>query len=148
MKILTGNIRLSQPFRLFGMVCGLFLVTSIFVKGNSSNTGNERLNISFIKANQLNSQSIIFQDWESTLPCDFLSILSAEEEVDPTDESTGDESSESDFPLHISYFNYNFVESSFVSFNLSLQKRITIPFFLLHHSWKIPFNSMVSYLRK
>lgn len=148
MKILNRNIRISQPFRLFGMVCGLFLITSIFVKGSSSNTENEKLNTSFIKVNQLNTQSIIFQDWESTIPYDFLSILSAEEEVDPTDESTGDESSESTFPLHISYFNCNFLESSFVSFNLSLQKRITIPFFLLHHSWKIPFNTMVSYLRK
>ena len=148
MKILTRNIRLSQLFRLFGMVCGLFLVTSIFVKGSSSNTENERLNISFIKANQLTSQSVIFQDWESTIPCDLLSVLSAEEEVDPTDESTGDDTTEGVFPLHISYFNYNFLESSFVNFSLSLQKRITIPFFLLHHSWKIPFNSMVSYLRK
>jgi len=139
MKILNRNSRISQPFRLFGMVCGLFLITSIFVKGSSSNTGNENLNISFIKANQLDAQNIIFQDWESTIPCDFLSILSVEEEVDPTDESTGDDATESAFPLRIFYFNYNFLESSFVSFNLSLQKRITIPFFLLHHSWKIPF---------
>ncbi len=139
MKILNRNIRLSQPFLLFGMVCGLFLITSIFVKGSSSNAENEKLSISFIKANQLNAQNIIFQDWESTTPCDFLSILSVEEEVDPTDESTDDDTTESAFPLHIFYLNYNFLESSFINFSLSLQKRITIPFFLLHHSWKIPF---------
>jgi hypothetical protein len=121
------------------MVCGLFLITSIFVKGSSSNTENETLNSSFIQANQKTSQNVIFQDWESTLPYDFLSILSVEEEVDPTDEHIEDDTTESAFPLHIFYFNYSFLESSYVSFNLSLQKRITIPFFLLHHSWKIPF---------
>lgn len=144
MKILNRNIRISQPFRLFGMICCLFLITSIFVKGSSSNTENEKTNSSFFKADQENSQNIIFQDWESTLPYDFLSILTVEEEVDPTDESTGDDATESTFPLRIFYFNYNFLESSFVSFNLSLQKRITIPFFLLHHSWKIPFIQLVS----
>src|SRR6218665_3043376 len=98
MKIMTRNIRISQPFRLFGMVCGLFLITSIFVKGSSSNIENERNNISFMKSNQESFQSIIFQDCEATFPYDFLSILSAGEEVDPTDESTGDESAEGDFP--------------------------------------------------
>jgi hypothetical protein len=140
MKIFTRNIKIIQPFQLFGMVCGLFLISSIFVKGSSSNTENEKLNSSFFKASQQNTTNRLFQDWDSTLPYDFLLILSAEEESDPTDESTEEKAIESGFPLHISRFNYNFLESSFVSFNLSLQKRITIPFFLLHHSWKIPFN--------
>ena len=139
MKILNRNSRISQPFRLFGMVCSLFLITSIFVKGSSSNAENEKTNSSFFKAYQENNQNIIFQDWESTLPYDFLSILSAEEEVDPTDESTEEDVVENGFPLYISRFNYSLLESSFINFSLSLQKRITIPFFLLHHSWKIPF---------
>lgn len=139
MKILNRNIKISRTLKISGIFCSLFLIASIFVKGSSASYEHERLNSSFVKASQYNNSSIIFQDWESTIPCDFLSILSVEEEVDPTDESTGDDTTESAFPLHIFYFNYNFLESSFVNFNLSLQKRITIPFFLLHHSWKIPF---------
>lgn len=139
MKTLNRNSRISKAFRLFGMVSCLFLISSIFVKGSSSNAENEKINSSFFKADQENSRNIIFQDWESTAPSDFLSIISAEE-VDPTDESTEEKAVESGFPLHISRFNYNFLDSSFINFNLSLQKRITIPFFLLHHSWKIPFN--------
>ncbi len=139
MKTLNRNSRISKAFRLFGMVSCLFLICSVFVKGSSSNAENEKTNSYFFKADHQNSLNIIFQDWESTTPSDFLSILSAEE-VDPTDESTEEKAVESGFPLHISRFNYNFLDSSFVNFNLSLQKRITIPFFLLHHSWKIPFN--------
>lgn len=137
MKIMTRNIRISQLLKIFGIFCGLFLITSVFVKGSSSNA--EKIPGFSFYVNQDNIGNCISQDWEATLPYDFLSILSAGEEADPTDESTGDENTEGDFPLHISYFNYNFLESSFINFNLSLQKRITIPFFLLHHSWKIPF---------
>lgn len=144
MKILTRNIRLSQPLRLFGMVCGLFLVTSIFVQGSSFTIENEKLNNSFFKANQQSANTRLFQGWGSTLPNDFLSILSVGEEADPTDESTEEKVAEGGFPLHIFCFNYIFLESSFINFNLSLQKRITIPFFLLHHSWKIPFIYPVS----
>lgn len=139
MRTLSKNIRISRPFLLLGMVYGLFLLTSFFVKASSSITENEKLITSYVKANQQHTGNTIFQDWESTLPFDFLSVLSAGEEVDPTDESSDDKTAEGGFPLHISFFNYNFLESSFINFNLSLQKRITIPFFLLHHSWKIPF---------
>ncbi|GAB3505958.1 hypothetical protein GCM10027442_09690 [Emticicia fontis] len=114
------------------------MVTSIFVKGSSANY--EKIQGYYFTASQDNTANSVSQDWDSTIPYDLLSILSSGEEVDPTDESTGDDTIESEFPLHISYFNYNFLESSFINFNLSLQKRITIPFFLLHHSWKIPFN--------
>lgn len=137
MKIMTRNIRISQLLKIFGIFCGLFLITSVFVKGSSANT--EKIPGVSVSINQDNTGDCVSQDREADLPYDFLSILSAGEEADPTDESTGDENAESAFPLHISYFNYNFLESSFVNFNLSLQKRITIPFFLLHHSWKIPF---------
>ena len=144
MKTLSRNSIISQAFKVLGILCGVFFISSIFVKGSSFNAENEILKSSSFSASQHHSANIIFQDWESTLPYDFLSILSVGEEVDPTDESTGDDSVESGFPLHISRFNYNFVESSFINFNLSLQKRIRIPFFLLHHSWKIPFIKSVS----
>ncbi|RYU95203.1 hypothetical protein [Emticicia agri] len=146
MKILNRNSIVSPLFQLFGMVCGLFLITSIFVEGSSYTSENERINSSSFSTSHEHTGNIIFQDWESTLPYDFLSILSAGEEVDSSDESSEDDSTESGFPLHISRFNFNFLESSFINFNLSLQKRITIPFFLLHHSWKIPFSQLVSYI--
>ncbi|MBA4850292.1 hypothetical protein [Emticicia sp. BO119] len=136
---MNRNIGMGQPYKMFGIFCGLFLITSIFVKGSTSNAENEKRNSFFLKANQQTTNNIIFQDWESTIPYDFLSILSSGEEVDPTDETTEEKTSESGFPLLISRFYYDFIESSFINFNLSLQKRITIPFFLLHHSWKIPF---------
>jgi hypothetical protein len=91
------------------MVCGLFLLTSFFVKGSSSVTENQKLKASYVKANQQSIGNRIFQDWESTLPLDFLSVLSAGEEVDPTDESTEDKTAEGGFPLHIFFFNYNFL---------------------------------------
>ena len=144
MKTLSINSIISQAFKVLAILCGLFVISSIFVQGSNNTTENERLNSSSFRASQQHNGNIIFQDWESTLPYDFLSILSVGEEVDPTDESSGDDSTESGFPLHISRFNYNFIESSFINFNLSLQKRIRIPFFLLHHSWKIPFIKSVS----
>jgi hypothetical protein len=139
MKIMNRNIRISQLHKILWIFCGLFLITSIFVKGSSADS--EKIQGFSFSTSQHNTTNSVSQDWETNFPCDFLSILIAEEEVDPTDESTGDETIESAFPLHIFHFNYNFLESSFINFNLSLQKRISIPFFLLHHSWKIPFNS-------
>ena len=146
MKTMNINSMISQAFKVLGILCGLFFISSIFFQGSSFPAENERLNDFSFSASQQHTTSIIFQDWESTLPYDFLSILSAGEEVDSSDEDSEDDSTESGFPLHISRFNFNFLESSFINFNLSLQKRITIPFFLLHHSWKIPFGQVVSYI--
>ena len=138
MKILNRNIKISQPFQLLWIACGLFFITSIFVKGGNYNSENEKISSSFFKANQQTSQNNFFQDWRSPLQNNLLSIFFSEEESEPTDESTEDKSIESDFSLYIPFLKYNFLKSSFANFNLSLQKRITIPFFLLHHSWKIP----------
>ncbi len=139
MKILNRNIKISQPLQLLWIFCGLFLLTSIFVKGSNSTSEKEEITSATFKVNQHNNNNSFFQDWRSTLPYDFLSLFSAVEESEPTDESTGEETVESDFSLHLPSFNHNFLKSSFANFNLSFQRRITIPFFLLHHSWKIPF---------
>jgi len=139
MKISNRNIKISQPVQLFWIFCGLFLLTSIFVKGSNYNFEKEKITSSFFKGNLHNTNNTVFQDWRSNLPNDFLYLFSSVEETEPTDENTKEDTIENDFPLHLPSFNHNFLKSSFASFNLSFQRRITIPFFLLHHSWKIPF---------
>ncbi len=139
MKTLNRNIKISQPFQLLWVFCGLFLITSIFLKSSSFYSEKEEVKTSSFKVNQQHTNNSFFQDWESDLPYGFLSIFSSVEESEPTDESTGEETIESDFPSNTSSFNHSFLKSSFANFNLSFQKRINIPFFLLHHSWKIPF---------
>lgn len=136
MKILNRNIKISQSLHSMWIFCGLFLLTSIFVKGSSFKVEKEEIKSSSFKSTQQHTNGYVFQDCSSTLPFDFLSIFNSESE--PTDESTEEETIESDFYL-IHYFKHNFLKSSFANFNLSLQKRTTIPFFLLHHSLKIPF---------
>lgn len=138
MKISNRNIKLRLPFKILWIFCGLFMLTSILVKGSNSNSEKEEKISATFNANQENSNKSFFQDSRPTIPYNFLSIFSSIEESEPTDEST-EENIESDFPLHLPAFNHNFLKSSFASFNLSFQKRINIPFFLLHHSWKIPF---------
>jgi hypothetical protein len=139
MKISNRNIKLRLPFKILWIFCGLFMLTSILVKGSNSNPEKQEKTSATFKVNQHHNNNSFFQDWRSTLPYNFLSIFSSAEESEPTDENTGEETDETDFPLHLPAFNHNFLKSSFANFNLSFQKRINIPFFLLHHSWKIPF---------
>lgn len=135
---MNRNIKISQPFTVLRIFCGFFLITSIFVKGSTFYFEKTEIKSPSFKANQQNTNNSVFHDWRSSLPYDFLLILSFAEESEPTNESTGEKTVESDFPLHTLSFNHSFSESSFAIFNLSIQKRIHIPFFLLHHSWKIP----------
>jgi len=130
---------MSRAVLFFGMFCGVFLISAALIKGDNFNSDNERINSSFFSSNQESSLNKFFQESGATLPDNLLLIFSSIEESEPTDESGEEDAIEGHFPLHILSFNHNFLKCSFVSFSLSFQKRITIPFFLLHHSLKIPF---------
>lgn len=139
MKTFNRNSTISWAFLLLGMFCGLLLITSVFIKGNTLNSGDERISNSFFASNQENSLNKLFQEPGATLPDNILLIFGSIEESEQTDDTAGEDTINSSLPLHTLSLSHNFFKSSFVSFSLSFHKRITIPFFLLHHSLKIPF---------
>ncbi|MES2794678.1 MAG: hypothetical protein V4683_01865 [Bacteroidota bacterium] len=137
MKILNRNIKISPKFKFFeflGVFCALVFTTSLFL-GNGYKAAIHQTN-----SNPSNTQNKHFQDSRSTSKANILFAFDSIEESEPTDESSEDEIIESGFSHYFTtIFLHNNLKSSFANFSQSLQKRTKIPFFLLHHSLKIPF---------
>jgi hypothetical protein len=144
MKILKRNIRTNQHFKFNELLLIfniLLLITSIFSKGTDFKFEKEKVNSCSVHVNQSNLQNKLFQvsriNHESNL---LLLFISAEVSETNDDDQHEKKVIESGSPLFLlPSFNHSTLISSFANFSLSLQKRINIPFFLLHQSWKIPF---------
>lgn len=144
MEILKKNIRTNRQFKFIELLLIfniLLLITSIFSKGIDFKFEKQKVNSCSIHVNQSNIQNKLFQvsrvNHESNLLLLFISAEVSETNDDDQNEKKVIESGTSLFLLPS--FNYSKSISSFANFSLSLQKRINIPFFLLHQSWKIPF---------
>ena len=143
MKISNRNIKMRQSQQIIGIICGVILFTSIFITGSNYNSEKEEIASATLKVNQQNINNRFFLDWRLTIPYNCLSVLITEEESEPTDERLGEETGKSNLLLHKPPFYNDFFKSMFINFNLSFQRRIRIPFFLLHHSWKIHLSYLL-----
>jgi len=144
MKILKRNIRTNQQFKFNELLLIfniLLLITSIFSKGIDFKFEKEKANSCNIHVNQSNIQNKLFQVSSTNHEYKFLLIFFSPEVSETNDDDQNEKKViESGTPLFLlPSLKYNTLISSFANFSLSLQKRINIPFFLLHHSWKIPF---------
>ncbi len=141
MKVLNRNIKINGQFKFYELLCIfyiLFSMNSLFVDGSDFRVEKENTNTCLTKVNQNDTHKKFFQATGVNLHHNFLLIFNSEEKFEPSDETSEEKISEREFPLFtISSFNYNTLLSSFANFSLSLQRRITIPFYLLHHSLKI-----------
>jgi competence protein ComGC len=141
MEILKKNIRTNRQFKFIELllIFNIFLlITSIFSKGIDFKSEKEKS--CSIHINQNNLQNKVFQvsriNHESNL---LLLFISAEVSETNDDDQNEKKVIESGTPLFLlPSFNYSKSISSFANFSLSLKKRINIPLFLLHQSWKIP----------
>ncbi len=122
-----------------GSFCILLLSISTLLGNNSLKPEKQRINSYGYKVNQHNTHNKFIQSSRSIHQLISLLALELLEESETNDENTEDDIVESCFQLRASIsFDYTILESSFANFNLSLQKRTSIPLFLLHHSWRIP----------
>ena len=137
MNLIIKNIKLNKAFKsneLLWIFCVLFSTASIFFGNN--NFKFEKQQDSFgLTVNK----SRTHHDLGTTRPTNPLSAFDFIEESETTDDSNEDDIIEGHYSLNtLTFFTYNIFENSSVSGSLSLSKRVFIPLFLLHHSWKIP----------
>lgn len=142
MKILSKNITTSRTFKFYEwpwVFCILLISISTLLGNNSLKPAKQRINSYGYKVNQHNTHNNLIQNSRPIHQFNPLLVLELLEESETNDENTEDDIVESCFQLRASIsFDYTILESSFANFNLSLQKRTSIPLFLLHHSWRIP----------
>ena len=141
MGILKRNIRVSGQFKFNELLLifnNLLLIISIFLKGIDFKF--EKENIDSFHVNQSNLQNKVFQVSRTNHECNLLLLFISAEETETNDDDHNEKKViESGTPLFLlPSFNHSILISSFANFSLSLQRRINIPFFLLHQSWKIP----------
>lgn len=137
MNLIIKNIKLNKAFKsneLLWIFCVLFSTASIFFGNN--NFKFEKQQDSFgLTVNK----SRTHHDLGTTRPTNPLSAFDFIEESETTDYSNEDDIIEEHYSLNtLTFFTYNISKNSSVSGSLSLCKRVFIPLFLLHHSWKIP----------
>ena len=137
MKFLIKDIKLSQVFKsneLLWTFCILFSTASVFF-GNNNFVFEKQYDSSGLTVNKTRTH----HDLGTTCPANSLSAFDFIEESETTDDSNEDDIIEGHYsPDTLTFFTCNIPENSLVSGSLSLSKRVFIPLFLLHHSWKIP----------
>lgn len=137
MNIPNKNIEVSKAFKLRELLlvfCVLCSTASVFL-GNTA--------IRFEKQQDSFSQTVNKKtthcNWGTTRTTNSLSDFDLIEESETTDDSNEDDSIEGYYsPNTQIFFTYNNAKNLSVSGSLSFSKRVFIPLFLLHHSWKIP----------
>ena len=137
MNLLNKHIKLSQAFKsneLLWIFCVLFSTASIFFGNN--NFKPEKHQDSFgLTVNK----SYTHYNLGTTRPTNPLSAFDFIEESETTDDNNEDDIIEGHYsPNTLTFQPYNNAKNSSVSGSLSLSKRVFIPLFILHHSWKIP----------
>lgn len=143
MKVLKRNIRTNQHFKFNELLLIfniLLLITSIFSKGTDFKFEKEKVNSCSVHVNQSNLQNKVFQVSRINHESNLLLLFISAEETETNDDDHNEKKVIEDDTSYFSQstFNHSILISSFANFSLSLQKRIHIPFFLLHQSWKIP----------
>jgi hypothetical protein len=143
MEILKINIKINRQFKFIELLLIfniLLLITSIFSKGTDFKFEKEKVNSCSVHVNQSNLQNKLFQVSRTNHEYNLLLLFISAEVSETNDDDQNDKKViESGTPLFLlPSFNYSKSISSFANFSLSLQKRINIPLFLLHQSWKIP----------
>lgn len=134
MNLSNTNIKISQRFRFYEsswVFCVLLLTISIL--------STKGVNTFFTITSQYNADNAFIQASKRAHQSTFLFAFELVEEVETSDENIKGHTTEGAYLLYTStYFSHPILKSSFANFTLSLQKRISIPLFLLHHSWRIP----------
>lgn len=136
MNLLNKHIKLSKAFKsneLLWIFFVLFSTASIFL--GSNNFKFEKQQDSFgLAVNKIHTH----YDLGTTHPTNPLSAFDFIEESETTDDSNEDDIIEGHYSLNtLIFLTYIISENSFVNYILSLRKRVFIPLFILHHSWKI-----------
>ncbi len=136
MNLLIKNIKLSKVFKsneLLWLFCVLFSTAFVFFGNNNSKF--EKQQNRFVTVNKSHTHHGL----GTTRPVNSLSAFDFIEESETTDDSNEDDIIEGHYSLNmLNFFTHSISGNSSVSGSLSLSKRVFIPLFLLHHSWKIP----------
>jgi hypothetical protein len=143
MEILKRNIRVDKQFKFNKLLLifnVLLLIISIFPIGIDLTFEKEKVNIDGSYLNQINPQNKVFQVSRINHESNLLLLFISAEETETNDDDHNEKKVIEDDTSYFSQstFNHSILICSFANFSLSLQKRIHIPFFLLHQSWKIP----------
>lgn len=137
MNLSNKNIKIIQAFKsneLLWLFCVLFSTASVFL-GNI-NFRPEKLNDSYDLI--VNKSSTRF-NFEDTLPATPLPKFEFVETSEISDDSDEDDVIKGDYsPNTLRLFTQNNAKNSSTGSTLSLNERVLVPLFLLHHSWKIP----------
>lgn len=137
MNLLNKNIKLNQAFKLNELLwifCVLFSTASIFLGNNNFKSEKQQDSFSLTV-----NKSHTHYDLGTTRPTNPLSAFDFIEESETTDDSDEDDLIEDHYSLNtLTFLTYNNAKNSSVNGSLSLSKRVFIPLFILHHSWKIP----------
>jgi len=139
MNLLIKNIKLSQVFKsneLLWIFCVLFLAASFFFGNNNFKFEKQQDSFGFTV-----NKSHTHYDLGTTRPTNPLSAFYfiEESETTDTDDSNEDDIIEGHYSSNtLTFLTHNISKNSSVSGSLSPSKRVFIPLFLLHHSWKIP----------
>lgn len=137
MKLLNKNTKIIQAFKfneLLWIFCVLF--STAFVIFGKTNVKFETQQVSF---GSTVNKSYTHYNLGTTCPTNPLSAFDFIEESETTDDNNEDDIIEGHYSQNtLTFFTYNNAKNSSVSGRLSFSKRVFIPLFLLHHSWKIP----------
>ena len=137
----SKNIKTAQPFKFFEWLlafCVLLSISSFSVENTGFKSDTQQDSYS-LKTSPGNTPETFIQNSGPLRHTNALLEFELVEELEPTDDSTEDDSVESGYQTVIpTPLGFSTLDSSFEIFAVSLQKRTLIPLFLLHHSWKIP----------
>ena len=137
MSLLNKHIKLNQAFKsneLQWIFCVLFSTASVFL-GNSNFKFEKQQDSLGLTV----SKNHTHYHLGATRPTNPSSTFDFIEESETADDSDEDDIIEGHYsPNTLIFLTQSISENSSVSGSLSLSKRVFIPLFLLHHSWKIP----------
>ncbi len=126
-------------FELLGLFCFLFLLFAFSFKNQTFNFSKQKIenDLSFLKSQH--STYIHSSATNAVHQSEALYDICLEEESEFENESVEEEPTIGFSTKTLSrLFNFYISRSSFANFSHCLQKRVVLPFFILHHSWKIP----------
>ncbi len=137
MNIKHKNIKINKAFKSnewLWVLCVLFSTATVFLGNADFKFEKQQDSLSLTAHKSLSHQSL-----KATHATNPLSDFEFIEISEISDENNEDDFTEGDcLPNILTFSNYGFSKNSSTYFGLYLHKRVFIPLFLLHHSWKIP----------
>lgn len=143
MKILNKNIDINRRFNIFelpSLFCILLIGFFVFSQKHNSSYGIQKAETYSIVSNQHNAD-FAFLSPASPATSDYLPnyLFFSSLEEESKFEDSEEETLAIGHSLQLAtFFNYNVLLVSFSRFSEFLQKRTIVPYFILHHSLKIP----------